>query len=201
MVEKENEEWGLIIEEYKSLRQEQLNKMDKQYQITGLGIGGVATLLAAAYEALIYPLFLILPLVILAFMALYEAESGAIIRAGEYIKKLETNIINTHNELGWERWLATEDQDKTRTSGKDRARIYNLIDHSSRCVLFLLYIGCILGIITFPERKSDFVFLGGDIFRYALASLYTLVGAGVFLVYTLEQKNKRKALMEQVSTK
>ena len=77
MAEKDDE-WELLIEEYKSLRQEQLNKMDKQYQITGLGIGAIATLLAAAYENLIYPLFLILPLVILAFMALYEAESRAI---------------------------------------------------------------------------------------------------------------------------
>lgn len=34
MAEKDNGERELIIEEYKSLRQEQLNKMDKQYQIT-----------------------------------------------------------------------------------------------------------------------------------------------------------------------
>jgi hypothetical protein len=193
-VSEKDEEWELILEEYKSLRQEQLNKMDKQYQITGIGIGGVATLLAAAYEELIYPLFLILPLVIIAFMALYEAESGAIIRAGEYIKILETDILKKHSELGWERWLATEHKDKTCIGNKPKTRIYNLIDHSSRCVLFLLYMGCILGIITFPEQKSDFIFLGGDIFRYILTSLYILIGAGIFLVYTLEQKNKRKAL-------
>jgi hypothetical protein len=188
MSEKENEEWELIIEEYKSLRQEQLNKMDKQYQITGLGIGAIATLLATAYEKLIYPLFLILPLVILSFMALYEAESCAIIRVGEYIKKLETDKINENNELGWERWLAI--------GNKDKSRIYNLIDHSSRCVLFLLYIGCILGMITFPERESNFLFLSGDIFRYVLASLYVLVGTGIFLVYTLGQNKKRDALTD-----
>jgi len=189
MTEKVNEEWQLIIEEYKSLRQEQLNKMDRQYQITGLGIGGIATLLAAAYEALIYPLFLILPLVVIAFMALYEAESRAIIRAGEYIKKLEVDVISEHKELGWERWLAAEDQ---RKSG-----IYNLIDHSSRFVLFLLYVGCILGTITFPEKESYFSFLGGDMFRNLLVSLYVLVGTAIFLVYTFGQNKKRDALAER----
>ena len=121
----------LLIEEYKSLRQEQLNKMDKQYQITGLGTGAIATLLAAAYEHLIYPLFLILPLVILAFMALYEAESRAIIRAGEYIKNFETDTICEHPQLGWERWLAN----------KSRSKLYNLIDHSSRFILFYYILG------------------------------------------------------------
>jgi hypothetical protein len=188
-----NEEWQLILEEYKTLRQEQLNKMDKQYQITGLGTGGVATLLALAYEKTIYPLFLILPLVILALMALYEAESGAIIRAGEYIKNLEMATITNHNELGWERWLSNED--RNRTCNKDKARVYNFIDHSSRCVLFLLYFGCILGIIT---QQGAFVLPGGDVSRYVLAGLYILIGTAIFLACTVGQNKKRNTLTGQI---
>lgn len=181
MAEKDNGERELIIEEYKSLRQEQLNKMDKQYQITGVGIGAIATLLATAYEKLIYPLFLILPLVILGFIALYEAESRAIISAAEYIKELETEIIREHPKLGWERWL----------KNKGRSKIYNLIDHSSRFIFLLLYIGCILGIIAFPEQEGKFMFLSGDLFRNILVVFYTLIGLAIFLFYTSKQSKKR----------
>ena len=181
--------------------------MDKQYQITGLGIGGIATLLAAAYQATIYPLFLILPLVILAVMAMYEAESRAIIRAGEYIKKLETKIIIENKDLGWERWLASPPEDQTNINGlhksceetSARSRIYNLIDLASRCVLFLLYLGCIPGIITSPTVKNNFIFVGGDIFRYIIFGFYSLLGLAVFLFYLIEQNKKRKAINETPS--
>ena len=55
----EKKEWEFLLEQYKSLREEQLKKMERQYLITGLGIGGVATLLSAAYQYDIYSLFLI----------------------------------------------------------------------------------------------------------------------------------------------
>ena len=47
--EKEKHEWDLVLEEYKTLRQEISNKMDKQYQIMGLGVGGISVLLGFAF--------------------------------------------------------------------------------------------------------------------------------------------------------
>lgn len=47
-----------IIVEYKALRDEILNKMDKQYKIIGLGVGGISILLSFALKEGYYPLFL-----------------------------------------------------------------------------------------------------------------------------------------------
>lgn len=176
-------ERDLLLEEYKSLRQEQMNKMDKQYMITGLGIGGIAALLTAAFEKEIYPLFLILPLVILAVMTLYEAESYAIIRAGEYIKAFEENFITENKNLGWERWLKE----------KNKGTIYDLIDHSSRSILFFLYIGCILGIYAFPDDGGEFGFLSEIEFRYLLFAIYALIGVVFISVCTIRQCKKRSS--------
>jgi esterase/lipase len=63
MFMKEEIQWEFFIEQYKWLRQELLNKKDKQYQVTGLSIGGIATLLGLAFQYDIYALFLLIPLV------------------------------------------------------------------------------------------------------------------------------------------
>lgn len=61
--------WDFILEEYKSLREEELNKMDKQYTIVSLGVGSIGVLLALAFEKGISSLFLILPLIIISSMS------------------------------------------------------------------------------------------------------------------------------------
>jgi hypothetical protein len=189
MEEEIKEEWQLILEEYKTLREEQFDKMERQYQITGLGVGGIATLLAAAYQYKIYPIFLILPLVILALMALYEAESCAIIRAGEYIKKLESEIIIEHKDLGWERWLASSEDSclPSEKTGK-KFQVYDIIDNASRIILFLLFLVCITGILTV---SNDSEFIIRTEFRYLLAILYSALGVGLFLFYWIKQNKKR----------
>ncbi|MCX6674371.1 MAG: hypothetical protein NTY37_11410 [Methanothrix sp.] len=176
----EKKEWEFLLEQYKSLREEQLKKMERQYLITGLGIGGVATLLSAAYQYDIYSLFLILPLVILAYMTLYEAESRAIINVGKYVKEMEKEIIVNHKCLGWENWLEPS-----------RYKVYDIIDFSSRCIPFFLYIGCILGIITFP-KESEYPFVGGEKFRCIMACIYIVIGGMIFLYFVFEQRKKRE---------
>ena len=82
-------EWDLILEELKSLRAEELSKMDKQYQIIGFGISAIAALLALAIQYKVYSLFFVLPIVIISVMCLYHYERSLISNIGAYIKNLE----------------------------------------------------------------------------------------------------------------
>ncbi len=139
-------EWDLLLEGYKSIRTESLNKMDKQYQIMGLGVGGIALLIGIMIQYKIYFLFLLLPIIIVSALFLYHAENCAIINAGNYAKMIETKYIKINEKLapeeklGWETWLENHPA---------KCKAYVIADIAFAVILIILYIFCIAGIFLY----------------------------------------------------
>ncbi|RXA20858.1 hypothetical protein EQO05_03835 [Methanosarcina sp. MSH10X1] len=83
---------SFALEEYKSLRGEILDKMEKDFRTLSLGVGGITVILGFVFQYEIYELFYILPLLIAANAYRYKAETASILNAGEYICRLENSI-------------------------------------------------------------------------------------------------------------
>ena len=141
MADEKEREWNLILEEYKSLREEIIEKMERQYQIVGLGVGGVSLLLGFAFESKYYALFWFLPLIIISCMILFSTERTAIQNVGNYIRSLEKKFIKDE-EIGWERWL---------TSDKNRLKTYDHNEISSLFILYILYMISVFGIAAYAS--------------------------------------------------
>jgi hypothetical protein len=186
--------WDFILEEYKSLREEELNKMDKQYTIVSLGVGSIGVLLALAFEKGISSLFLILPLIIISSMSLFDAERGAIRNVGKYVYFLEENIIGEEGFIaimGWERWL-----EERKNSGylnpnikiKDqRRKPYINFDCACLSVLLFYYLACVYGIIIMPnEGVIRLEFFDSITIRYLVAGIYIILGLWAYILYNRE---------------
>lgn len=186
----EKEQWDLILKQYELIRQEQLSKKDKQYQIISLGIGGIASLFALSYQYNIYPFFLIMPSMILISLFIFDAECNAISNVSNYGYDLERKIIQ-NPEFGWEVWLRRENDQSDET---DRRKAYQDFELASMWIMGLLYIVYILGIITFQKspvaQQTEFGFFISDVFRYVLASVYVVSGL-ILVIYFYGNARKR----------
>ncbi|MCQ1534733.1 hypothetical protein FTO70_03305 [Methanosarcina sp. KYL-1] len=151
--------------------------MDKQYKILALEVTGTGTLLGLAFQYSLYPLFLILPLIILSFMSLYHWERLSIINAGEYIRELESSFIKEYPELGWERWLLKSPK---------RCAVYAFTELVSTFCVFCIYLLCVYGILSSDFGAGSFALIGSLWFRYLASALYFLLGVAIFLMYNDE---------------
>ncbi|WP_440954159.1 hypothetical protein ACSAZK_10870 [Methanosarcina sp. Mfa9] len=176
-------EWDLILEEFRSLREEELGKMDKQYKILALGVSGTGTLLGLAFQYSLYPLFLVLPLIILSFMSLYHWERLSILNAAEYIRGLEGHFIKDYPESGWERWLKKHPK---------KCAVYAFTELVSTFCVFCIYLLCIYGILASDFGTGSFIFIGSLRFRYLASAFYFLLGALIFLIFNY--KNLKECL-------
>lgn len=175
----DEKEWELLLEEYKSLREEALAKMERQYRIIGLGVGGIGILLSMAFQFQVYPLFLVLPLSIISSMVLFDAERDSILNIGEYTYNLEKEIITNSKLKGWEVWLR---------EGTKKRKAYMHFDYASFSILFFLFIGSIIGIICFKCEVSGFEILTMPLFKYILVSTYLVAGSCLFISYCRESR-------------
>ena len=133
------------LEEYKSLREEILSKMERNFRILSLGVGGITVILGFVFQYKINELFFVLPILILANSYRYKAETAAILNAGEYICKIENSIYRQNSylgkcdtdkvfgDLGWENYLRNE----------MKRKIYNSHGHTADLILGSLYILCV----------------------------------------------------------
>lgn len=175
--------WELTLEEFRSLREEELGKMDKQYKILALEVGGTGALLGLAFQYSLYPIFLILPLIILSFMSLYHWERLSILNAGEYIRELEERFIDENKGPGWERWLV---------KSPERCAVYAFTELVSTFCVFCIYLLCIYGILASNFGEGSFALIGSLRFRYLASAFYFLLGALLFLIYN--HKNLKECL-------
>ncbi len=176
-IDNNGHEWELVLEEYKSLREEELNKMDKQYQIIGLGTGGIGALLSLAIEFKVYSLFLLLPLMIISMMSLYHFERMSILNIGGYVKNLEDEYIKTgvqrdKGTLGWEKWLE---------KNIEKRRIYIIIEMFSTISLFLIFLLSIYVITISPPTEKGLELITSTQSRDIIALIYLLFGCFIFL--------------------
>jgi hypothetical protein len=107
-------EINFALEEYKTLRAEISSKMDNQYKILSLGIGGITVIFGAILKTGINELFIAMPFLVIANAFLYRTEYVAMINAGRYIKEIENFIYDNHTKpdkskrKGWENYLSRE---------------------------------------------------------------------------------------------
>jgi len=166
-------EMDFALEEYKTLRKEILDKMERSYKILGLGVGGIAVILGFVFEYEIYELFFVVPWLILANLYLYKAETNAIINAGTYIKKIEKFIYmknstaNNRNEnaifrdMGWENYLEV----------KNKRKIYKPHEYAADIIFGILYFMCIAGAFRYNKNLLEIYLLYGIIFFYVSVGL------------------------------
>jgi hypothetical protein len=108
-LEQEKEDQNFLGQQYSALRQEIEQASDRAFKIfaasvlvvpTGLTLGGVASA-----EKNVLPLIkVLLPLLLLAFYAMYSAQMFSTRRAGLYIESyIEPRLLN--RTRGWESWV------------------------------------------------------------------------------------------------
>jgi len=134
------------LEEYRNLRQEIVDKMGKQYQLLGLGVGGITLIMGYIFTTNVYELFFVLPFLIFANAILYKVEKKAIVNAGAYIKKIENSVYRNNSDnsdiescvedkvfgnMGWENYLKREE--------------YILCDWAADIIFGSLYIMSVVG--------------------------------------------------------
>lgn len=127
-----------LIEEYRALRSEIQNKMEQHYTIVSLGVGGISLLLGFAIKEGYFPLFFVLPFLIMAAVLLQRAEISSILNAGEYIRTIES-IAFKHNKrlIGWENWLCEDEV---------RRRAYKIFQIGSLLIFGILYVTCVFSL-------------------------------------------------------
>jgi len=162
------------FEEYRNLRAEISKKMDNQYKVLNLGIGGITVLFGLALKFGISEFFLILPLLIVANHYLYLAECRAIINAGEYIKKLETEIYSDP-ELGWERFVSR--------------KVYKPFDFIALMIFLGLFVISFIKGVTFLMQDVDFP---ANVWKYLALFFYCLLLFGFYVFVVRYQFLKRK---------
>ncbi len=135
-----------VLEEYKSLREEILAKMEKNFKTLCLGVGGITVILGFVFEYDINELFFVLPLLIVANAYRYKAETASILNAGEYIRKIENSIYRQNSsfsecdtdkafgDLGWENYLQKD----------GKRKIYRPHGYTADIIFGSLYFLCVI---------------------------------------------------------
>ena len=170
-------EIDFALEEYKTLRKEILDKMERSYKTLSLGVGGITVILGFVFEYKIYELFFVLPFLILANSYRYRAETKAIINAGSYIKKIENSIYrkdstaNKSNkdkifgDMGWENYLESD----------NKRQIYKPHEHAADIIFASLYSMCIIGAFVYNKNEIEIFSLNVIIFFYMIAGILYLL--------------------------
>lgn len=170
------------LEEYKSLREEISNKMERNFNTLSLGVGGITVILGFVFKYNINELFFVLPLLILANIYRYKAEYISILNASEYIRKIENSFYRqdcdvskcdtdkAFGSLGWENYL------------KDKRKLYKLHGYAAGVIFGSLYL---LSIIELLIRNF------GVNMHITILFTFLFVSIGVHLLLT-EWKNSRE---------
>jgi hypothetical protein len=133
------------LEEYKALREEILDKMEKCFKILSLGVGGITVILGFVFYKDVNELLFVLPILIFANAYRYKAETVAIENAGVYICKIENSIYRQNSRLskcndkvcgnlGWENFLRNE----------GKINKYKLHRYTADIILGSLYALCVI---------------------------------------------------------
>jgi len=184
------------LEEYKTLRKEILDKMERSYKTLSLGVGGIAVILGFVFEYKIYELFFVLPWIILANSYRYSAETNAIINAGTYIKKIENYIYrkdstvtankctkyNISGDMGWENYLENE----------NKRKIYKPHKYAADIIFASLYFMCIIGAFGYNKDLLETFLLNIVILFYIVVGLLFWLGNTETMKGLIYGKNTKK---------
>lgn len=118
-------EWlSVVIEEYKTLREESLASMQMQQSILRFGAATMGIVIAAGFNVwdeqplseIIFLFFV--PLIVYLILIIWAGEVARMFRAGRFLTELERKINNEFSDkpdaLTWENWLLkVQDDGKT----------------------------------------------------------------------------------------
>ena len=185
-------EVDFALEEYKSLRKEISETIERGYKILSLGVGGITVILGFVFEYEIYELFFVLPFLIIANSYLYKADTSAIINAGAYIKKIENSIYRKNStltkseekifgDMGWENYIKRY----------KKRKIYKPHRYAADIIFASLYFMCVIGAWQFNKGQ-----LANIPFGTLIIALYVILG----LFFWLSGKKEDVLNKKKVST-
>ena len=169
-----NNEIQFALEEYKMLRAEISNKMNNQYKILSLGIGGITVLFGIIMKTTMDELFIAMPFLVIANAFLYRTEGEAIINAGLYIRKIEDILYQNHtkvdeiDKMGWENYL--------------NRNVYKPFNYVADIIFISLYFLSILKVVYY---LSSLNILNNSILKIIIITLYIAIVLILFLFYIL----------------
>ena len=178
-------EVDFALEEYKSLRTEISETIERSYKTLSLGVGGITVILGFVFEYEIYELFFVLPFLIIANSYRYKAYTSAIINAGDYIKKIENSIYRKNSalpkskekvfgDMGWENSIKRE--------------IYKSHTYAATIIFASLYFMCVIGAWQFNKDQ-----LANIPFGTLIIVLYVILGLFFWLYDKIKDiLNKKK---------
>jgi len=162
------------FEEYKMLRAEISNKMNNQYKILSLGIGGITILFGVIMKTSMDELFIAMPFLVIANAFLYRTEGEAIINAGLYIRKIE-NILYRNNtkvdetqKMGWENYL--------------KRKVYKPFNYVADIIFISLYFLSILKVVYYLFSLN---MLYNSTLKIIIITSYIAIVLILFLFYIL----------------
>ena len=182
-------EVDFALEEYKSLRKEISETIERGYKTLSLGVGGITVILGFVFEYEIYELFFVLPFLIIANSYQYKAYTNAIINAGDYIKKIENSIYRKNSalpkseekvfgDMGWENSIERE--------------IYKSHTYAAAIIFASLYIMCIIGAWQFNKGQLENIPFGTLIIAF-----YVILGLFLWLYKIEDTINKIKGILNK----
>lgn len=174
-------EVDFAFEEYKSLRKEISETIERGYKALSLGVGGITVILGFVFEYEIYELFFVLPFLIIANSYRYKADTNAIINAGAYIRKIENSLYRkgstpTKSEekvfgnMGWENYIKIY----------NKRKIYEPHRYAADIIFASLYFMCIIGAWGFNKDQ-----LANIPFGTLIIPFYVILGL-FFWFYKIE---------------
>ena len=152
----------ILLEEYRSVRQESLQAIDRQYRILALGTATAGVLLGIGArigdgqtEATVL-LMIVMPTLAAFVVLLWLGEMARMVRAGAHIADLEVRIATRHEDeeppLVWETLL--------RNPRRDRKRVRNLYPAIFAVITLVLGVaGAAVGAIGLTDADHRFWFV------------------------------------------
>ncbi|MFA5032459.1 MAG: hypothetical protein WC614_05505 [bacterium] len=173
---------SVVIEEYKTVREESLTSMQTQQSVLHYGTTTLGIMVVAGFNVwdkawlpeLIFLVFV--PLVSYLVLITWTGEVARMMRAGRFLAKLEGKVNHffkeKSNALMWESWLRENQPD-----GKTPQLIWN---YKAIISLFLLIAFLAIGVGHFKIHKVTFIYYS---FRWIIDGIEAFVFFGaIFFV-------------------
>lgn len=120
-MDKDKNKIDVLLKEYEILRGENHNSINNRNKIISFGLATIGIIYAAMFSAdpgtrmpiLVLPVFSLgIPAISILVLYLWLGEVERLVRAGEYLRKLEDRINNIVDKeeatLCWEKWILSE---------------------------------------------------------------------------------------------
>jgi len=175
--------------EYQCLRDEIIGLKSRVIKEFSIGLTAIPVILGAGYSADIIILLILSPVIVVAGFLMLVFEQNSIMRAGAYIGSVIEPCLLDDDTLGWEYWLETGQNTKSKKRRNDKRRAERYF-HTAALIAFMLYyiVGTYLAFISVPELKLKDPYMVGQYVwgAYVLLCVYLII---FFFAFRFIHKN------------